>query len=1023
MARHPRIPLAVRHFATAVALTATAAFGWAASVPSLTISNETAPPGGWAQIKIYAAKPVAIASGHLVLTLDPTAFGTGAMVGLFGANGDATGLATTLAPTAAGQQIDVQFSSPTGGIGELAGLPVMVISVPVLAAAAGRTVTVSATSPDGSVSVGSGSVMVQRTLSVQKIFAGMGVVAAGTVVLVYGTGFTTSTTVAIDGVELASLRFVSAGEIDVTIGGATELVGKRVRVTDSGVEFDYFCFQPNDPVNFPLTTGFAAVVAPVQPLFPLFASTGFEGPSGVVGGVIEVQNPNPTAATVSLNFIGFGAIAAPQPLSIPAGSWGIFNGSDDSDFILSSNLPVRVVPMAFCSALPATQLPVCVTPVTPSDRATDGFSVPVLSPSSLAFAWQLGSSVLPAARTISIASIEASTPSVPSGGSWLSSTQGAVAGTISVSVNPSQLAVGTYQGSVLVTQALEGSATLPVSLTVTDSAVPVISATPGSISFTAPAFNATPYSQTIAVTSDYGSAPFTVTPMAGSGADAGPFAWLKVSPLSGTTPATLTVTWDPSVTSQIYYQQRSTSGSILISGLADTVTIPATFNVTGVQTFQTYLGASGMGPNGLVFSGQTGSAAQSQTIAVDPAGTISVTTNQQWITAVASTNQMVTVTANPAGLAAGVYTGAVTISEPGITPLAVPVTFGVWSTPPQLSISTGSFTLVQTVGEPPPPYQAAQVTSGGVPVPFTIAEGASWLNAYVPYDAPTPAQILVGLSNPPGLPGAYAGSFTLQSPGSSVYVPVTFLVEPGPAAQPVVSQVVNSASGIMAGVSPGEILTVCGYSVGAPASSGLTLTKSGSVASNLNGLEVTFDGKPAPLIYTAANQTNLIVPYEVFGQPSTVMQVTYAAYTGALQTAAWILPVVAAAPGVFTIDSTGTGQGAILNQDGSVNSAANPAARGSVVAIYATGEGQTSPPGVTGSVTQSNTKTPLLPVAVTIGGVNAVLQYHGEAPDAVAGLLQVNAVVPAGIATGSAVPITVSVGGVLSQPGVTISIK
>src|ERR1035441_8249014 len=61
---------------------------------ALQISAETAPAGGWAQIKIYATKPMAIASGHLVLNLDATAFGTGAMVGLFGANGDAVGLAT-----------------------------------------------------------------------------------------------------------------------------------------------------------------------------------------------------------------------------------------------------------------------------------------------------------------------------------------------------------------------------------------------------------------------------------------------------------------------------------------------------------------------------------------------------------------------------------------------------------------------------------------------------------------------------------------------------------------------------------------------------------------------------------------------------------------------------------------------------------------------------------------------------------------------------------------------------------------
>jgi len=76
--------------------------------------------------------------------------------------------------------------------------------------------------------------------------------------------------------------------------------------------------------------------------------------------------------------------------------------------------------------------------------------------------------------------------------------------------------------------------------------------------------------------------------------------------MSGTTPANLTVTWDPAVTSQIYYQQRSTPGSFLISGTGNTITVPATFNVTGVQTFQTFLGASGMGPNGLSFQRRLG---------------------------------------------------------------------------------------------------------------------------------------------------------------------------------------------------------------------------------------------------------------------------------------------------------------------------------------------------------------------------------------------------------------------------------
>ena len=106
-----------------------------------------------------------------------------------------------------------------------------------------------------------------------------------------------------------------------------------------------------------------------------------------------------------------------------------------------------------------------------------------------------------------------------------------------------------------------------------------------------------------------------------------------------------------------------------------------------------------------------------------------------------------------------------------------------------------------------------------------------------------------------------------------------------------------------------------------------------------------------------------------------------------------------------------------------MNSAANPAAPGSVISIYATGEGQTSPAGVTGSVSGTNGKTPLLPVTLTIGAIEATVEYAGSAPEEVAGVLQVNAVVPQGVAPGAAVPITLSVGGVASQSGVAIAVK
>jgi uncharacterized protein (TIGR03437 family) len=113
----------------------------------------------------------------------------------------------------------------------------------------------------------------------------------------------------------------------------------------------------------------------------------------------------------------------------------------------------------------------------------------------------------------------------------------------------------------------------------------------------------------------------------------------------------------------------------------------------------------------------------------------------------------------------------------------------------------------------------------------------------------------------------------------------------------------------------------------------------------------------------------------------------------------------------------------VLNEDNSINGAANPAARGSTISIYATGEGQTAPAGVTGSVSTGSGTKPLVPVTVKIGGLDAVVQYAGSSSGLVAGVLQVNAVVPGSIAPGTAVPVMVSVGGASSQQGVTIAVR
>ena len=175
----------------------------------------------------------------------------------------------------------------------------------------------------------------------------------------------------------------------------------------------------------------------------------------------------------------------------------------------------------------------------------------------------------------------------------------------------------------------------------------------------------------------------------------------------------------------------------------------------------------------------------------------------------------------------------------------------------------------------------------------------------------------------------------------------------------------------------------------------------------------------APIIYTSVNQTSVVVPFEIAGRPTVNITVRRAGQTSV----ALNVRVVDFAPGLFTTNQQGTGQGAIINQNGTVNAITNPAAKGSVVAIYLTGAGLISTNPATGSVVGGN-PLPVInaPVTVTIGGVNARVEYKGAAPQAIAGLYQFNVTVPLDAPSGVQ-PVSVNVGGVPAQTGVTLAIQ
>ena len=239
-----------------------------------------------------------------------------------------------------------------------------------------------------------------------------------------------------------------------------------------------------------------------------------------------------------------------------------------------------------------------------------------------------------------------------------------------------------------------------------------------------------------------------------------------------------------------------------------------------------------------------------------------------------------------------------------------------------------------------------------------------------------------------------------------------------PAIQVTSAGVVNAASLAFGPVSPGEIITIFGDWFGPKTGVPGQLTPDQQGFTNtLAESTVLFDGAPAPLIYVSKTQISAIVPYGVM-VPSTQMQVLYQG----LRSDPIMLDVAAADPGLFTIDASGAGLGAILNQDTKVNSATNPAAKNSVISLFATGEGQTNPAGVDGKIARAPLPRPVLPVTVQIGGRDSVVLYAGAAPGLPAGVMQVNARIPAQTPTGI-VPVTITVGGAISQAKVNVAVQ
>ncbi len=231
---------------------------------------------------------------------------------------------------------------------------------------------------------------------------------------------------------------------------------------------------------------------------------------------------------------------------------------------------------------------------------------------------------------------------------------------------------------------------------------------------------------------------------------------------------------------------------------------------------------------------------------------------------------------------------------------------------------------------------------------------------------------------------------------------------------------VTSAASYAHVFAPGQMVVVWGTGLGPAQKADLQVDANGLVSTSISGVRILFDGIPAPIVYVTATQCSAVIPYFGAINATTHVQVEYQG----VRSDPFEIKVAATAPGLFTADASGKGQGSIINDDGiTSNSTANPAHPGSVVILWATGEGLTDPPGVDGRPAIGILPKPLAPATVDIGGQPATVEYAGAAPGNMPGLFQINARMSASVQPGDHVPVHIKLGSATSPDGVTLAVR
>ena len=271
---------------------------------SVKILDETAPPGGMAQMKFVITEPKPISTGRGGFMYDG-GFDRFDGFALTSPNDDAVGVARVL-----GHEIELAIASPSATYGTTVDYPVLTIAghVPVSSplgssfSFAVDPASFSFLDPAGArypVELAPGRLTIGQTLSVDDVRPGSADLPAGAVVQIFGTNFTPKTEIRFNEAKIRSQRFINSTRIDVVLGSSARMHGMRVRAKDSRSDIEYYSYQRTTPDGESEDPAFVGVVPVFARGSNAAATIDLAGDPAAIG----LQNLEPNTATVTADLL------------------------------------------------------------------------------------------------------------------------------------------------------------------------------------------------------------------------------------------------------------------------------------------------------------------------------------------------------------------------------------------------------------------------------------------------------------------------------------------------------------------------------------------------------------------------------------------------------------------------------------------------------------------------------------------------------------------------------------------------